>query len=107
MVVPDLVVCNNYRCNCVPDDFTLLPVLENYKMKKITWAVCLLWLIASADAVAQCAMCKRTAETNNESKNKPAASKSLNSGILYLLSVPYLIGAVGAIAWYRNRKKED
>jgi hypothetical protein len=76
-------------------------------MKKIALAFCLFWLVVSGDVSAQCAMCKRTAETNNEAKNKPAASKSLNSGILYLLSVPYLIGAVGAIAWFRNRKKED
>jgi len=53
-------------------------------------------------------MCKRVAETSYQNENNPAVhrGKSLNKGILYLLSVPYLIGAVGASAWYKNRKKD-
>lgn len=73
-------------------------------MKKTVLLASFLFLFAGADTFAQCAMCKRTAETNIESQHKQSAGRSLNSGILYLLSVPYLIGAVGAIAWYRNRK---
>jgi hypothetical protein len=61
-------------------------------------------------STAQCAMCKRVAETNfkDGNKNNPAIKrgKSLNNGILYLLSVPYLLGAVGVVVWYKNRKKE-
>jgi len=52
-------------------------------------------------------MCKRTAETNIESKHNQSAGRSLNNGILYMMSVPYIIGAVGAIAWYKNRKKNN
>jgi hypothetical protein len=76
-------------------------------MKKIIAATIFLVTINCASTFAQCAMCKRTAETDMESKNKPSAGKSLNSGILYLLSVPYLIGAVGAIVWFKNRRKGD
>ena len=73
-------------------------------MKKIFLFASICFLLASADTQAQCAMCKRTAETNIESQHKQSAGRSLNRGILYMLSIPYLIGAVGAIAWYRNRK---
>jgi hypothetical protein len=76
-------------------------------MKKNFLLAAALFLIAVSDISAQCAMCKRTAETDMESKHNQSAGKSLNRGILYMLSVPYLIGAVGAIAWYRNRRKEN
>jgi len=68
------------------------------------------FIFNSSISVAQCAMCKRVAETNFKQgdKNNPAIKrgKSLNNGILYLLSVPYLLGAVGAVVWYKNRKKD-
>jgi hypothetical protein len=73
-------------------------------MKKYFWVFALFFLVAIGGANAQCAMCKRTAETNIESQHKQSAGRSLNHGILYMISIPYLIGAVGAIAWYRNRK---
>jgi hypothetical protein len=73
-------------------------------MKKIFLLLSVIIFFALADVNAQCAMCKRTAETNIASQHKQSAGRSLNHGILYMLSIPYLIGAVGAIAWYRNRK---
>ncbi len=76
-------------------------------MKKIFFTVFFLMVVSASGSWAQCAMCKRTAETDFQSKQKQSAGKSLNSGILYLLSIPYLIGAVGAIAWYKNRRKES
>jgi hypothetical protein len=56
------------------------------------------------DSNAQCAMCRRIAQTDKQNKTADKG-RSLNNGILYLLSIPYLIGAAGAIAWYKNRKK--
>ncbi len=56
------------------------------------------------DSNAQCAMCKRVAETDKQTRASDKG-RSLNNGILYLLSIPYLLGAAGAIAWYKNRKK--
>ena len=53
---------------------------------------------------AQCAMCKRVAQSDKDNKSHDKG-RSLNNGILYLLSIPYLIGAAGAIAWYKNRKR--
>jgi len=76
-------------------------------MRRFIAFVIFLVTVNCAGLMAQCAMCKRTAETDFDSKHKTSAGKSLNSGILYLLSVPYLIGAVGAIVWYKNRRKGD
>jgi len=61
-------------------------------------------LFFQTDSSAQCAMCRRIAETSKSDKTVDRG-RSLNNGILYLLSIPYLIGAAGAIAWYKNRKK--
>jgi hypothetical protein len=44
----------------------------------------------SSELQAQCAMCKQAAETSL--KNDPTSlARSLNSGILYLMAVPYLM----------------
>ena len=74
-------------------------------MKKLIYISMLLsFLFAGTAATAQCSMCRRATETNaHDGGNK--VGKKLNSGILYLLAVPYLIGAVGAFAWYKNRNK--
>lgn len=65
-------------------------------------ACCLLPII---QVVAQCPMCRMTAESNMQ--NGGTMGAGLNAGILYMLVAPYLI--VGGIAfwWWRNRKKED
>jgi len=63
-----------------------------------------LLMLFAPDSNAQCAMCKRIAETDKQTKTADRG-RSLNNGILYLLSIPYLLGAAGAIAWYKNRKK--
>lgn len=47
-------------------------------------------MLFSFDADAQCAMCKQAAETSLKS-NPTSMARSLNSGILYLMAVPYLL----------------
>ncbi len=52
---------------------------------------------------AQCPMCRMSAESNLQ--NGGTEGKGLNTGILYLLALPYaLIGGLGYV-WYRNKKK--
>jgi hypothetical protein len=78
-------------------------------MKKVAFLILFSLLLCNAETlIAQCAMCRRTAETsyNNENNVTVKRGKSLNKGILYLLSVPYIIGAVGAFMWYKNRKRD-
>jgi hypothetical protein len=61
-------------------------------------------LMVPADLDAQCAMCKGAAEANlRQGGGDP---KGLNNGILYMLSIPYLL--VGGIGywWWRNRRQE-
>jgi hypothetical protein len=49
-----------------------------------------LLLLCPADAEAQCAMCKQAAESSMKS-NPNSMARSLNTGILYLMAVPYLM----------------
>lgn len=68
------------------------------------FALMLLAFLLPFEAMAQCAMCKGAAEANlRQGGGDPAG---LNNGILYMLSVPYLL--VGAIGywWWRNRQPE-
>jgi hypothetical protein len=47
-------------------------------------------ILSPIDLEAQCAMCKQAAATSL--KNDPRSmARSLNSGILYLMAVPYLM----------------
>lgn len=54
------------------------------------------------DLLAQCPMCKMSAESNL--KNGGTDGKGLNAGILFMLSLPYvIIGSIG-YTWWRNRR---
>lgn len=56
------------------------------------------------DTYAQCPMCKIGAEANM--KGGGSAALGLNAGILYMLSMPYLLVATLGIIWYKNRRQE-
>jgi len=57
------------------------------------------------DLAAQCPMCRMAAETNLQ--NGGTEGRGLNTGILYMLSLPYLlIGTIGFI-WWRNKRKVE
>ena len=61
-------------------------------------------IINSQPSTAQCAMCKSSIESNQtlEVTNR---AQGLNTGILYLMIIPYiLIGGLGYL-WYSNSKK--
>jgi hypothetical protein len=53
---------------------------------------------------AQCAMC-RTQLENNVSNGEPGIAAGINTGILYLLSMPYLIILSLIYFWYKSSKK--
>lgn len=76
-------------------------------MKRLLLVV--FFLVAwSAKAAAQCAMCRSTLE-NNFSNGDPGIAAGINTGILYLLLMPYLAAVVIGIMWYkstRNGKKK-
>lgn len=60
----------------------------------------LLFLVLSADANAQCAMCRAAIE----SEGNTATAEAVNDGIVYLMVIPYVL--VGGIAYaiYRMRR---
>ena len=50
---------------------------------------------------AQCAMCKASVESNGGAE----LATGLNSGIIFLMFIPYLLIGGVAFAFYRHRKK--
>lgn len=65
---------------------------------------CILVILSAPTASAQCPMCRMSAESNLE--NGGTEGKGLNTGILYMLAMPYLlVGGIGYI-WWRNRRRE-
>jgi len=66
-------------------------------------AIIVFFLITNDDLQAQCPMCRLSAEQNL--KDGGTAGKGLNKGILYMLSLPYLlVGTLGFI-WWRNKRR--
>ena len=51
---------------------------------------------------AQCAMCRATIEANAANSSKYGVG--LNTGILYLMTVPYVAASILGYLWYRNAK---
>lgn len=76
-------------------------------MKKIAFVFLFIVLCAvsvSNTAHAQCAMCTVSAEQSV--KNGNTQGKGLNSGILYLLVIPYLLISGMGILWYVKYRKK-
>jgi hypothetical protein len=72
------------------------------KIRIITALLFLLLGFALTDAAAQCAMCKATIESNAANQQKYGIG--LNTGILYLMCIPYIAGGILFYLWYRNAK---
>lgn len=53
---------------------------------------------------AQCAMCRATAESSLTAGDNTIAA-GLNTGILYLMVIPYIALTTIGILWYRNSKR--
>lgn len=85
--------------------FTLETLLS---MKRILFVFLLLivfLLFAHPDMLAQCPMCKLSAESNL--RDGGTQGKGLNTGILYMFAMPYLIVGTLGYLWYKNRKNYD
>ena len=55
------------------------------------------------DLLAQCPMCRMAAESNLD--NGGTEGRGLNTGILYLFAMPYLIAGILGLLWWKNRIK--
>lgn len=73
------------------------------KLKKII-SSCLLFvllIISNASTYAQCAMCKTSVES--DLNNGGSIGKELNTGILYLMTLPYIILMLGAYFFFKKQ----
>lgn len=60
-----------------------------------------IFLLANkATVFAQCAMCKTTASSDLE--NGGSIANGLNTGILYLMAIPYLILMIGGYFFFKK-----
>lgn len=78
-------------------------------MKRIIAPAFLLFaflLLTHVEVSAQCAMCKAVLESNMQS-GEEAVGKGINSGIMYIMFVPYiLLGTIGYFM-YKHFKKTN
>ena len=81
--------------NSLFDDFAILYLL----MKKLLFVIIVL-ILSTTDIHSQCSMLSAIMESDQEYE----AAKGLNRGIVYLMSIPYIL--VGLIIWkiYRTNK---
>ncbi len=62
------------------------------------------FLVAGLQNVsAQCAMCRSTLE-NNFSNGNPGIAAGINTGILYLLALPYMAAMIIGYLWYKSTR---
>jgi hypothetical protein len=77
--------------------------MNSFRIFFSTFVFVLASIVIPVKVEAQCAMCKRTVESTIEGEGK-VVGKGLNNGILYLMTVPYLVlGGIGFMV-YRNWK---
>jgi hypothetical protein len=67
----------------------------------LTMLLCIV-VLSSTDLFAQCAMCGASVQSSDRGAEMAAG---LNSGILYLLAIPYLIFMTFAVVIYRKIKQ--
>jgi len=77
-------------------------------MKKKVFLILVLLSFAIASPVfvsAQCAMCTINAEQGVKNGNTQAAG--LNTGVVYLLVIPYILATAVGIIWYKKYRKKN
>lgn len=74
------------------------------KLLKIFFLTFVLLVSLAGKTMAQCAMCATQLE-NNVSNGTPGIAAGINTGILYLLSMPYLSVLVIGYFWYKSSKR--
>jgi hypothetical protein len=64
----------------------------------------MVFVAAAAQLEAQCPMCKNAVETGM--KNGSTVAQGLNTGILYLMALPFVsVATFGFFFWKRTHKK--
>jgi hypothetical protein len=78
------------------------------KMRRfiLSISVLVLLMISPVASFAQCAMCRTQVESNINGQGK-VVGRGLNDGILYLMTMPYLILAGFGYMAYKNWKNSE
>lgn len=63
-----------------------------------------LFLLSSVDTFAQCAMCRGSVESSM-GNGRNNVGVGLNTGIMFLFVMPYLLVGIIGYLWYRNSKR--
>lgn len=63
-------------------------------------------VLIGSDGWAQCAMCRGTVESSM-GNGRNNVGVGLNTGIMFLFVMPYLLVAVIGYLWYRNSRKQQ
>ncbi|TLU98111.1 hypothetical protein [Dyadobacter luticola] len=63
-------------------------------------------VLSGADSWAQCAMCRGTVESSM-GNGRNNVGVGLNTGIMFLFVMPYLLVGVIGYLWYRNSKRDQ
>lgn len=63
------------------------------------------FFFAKFSSFGQCAMCRASVE-NNVSNGDTSIGAGLNTGILYLFVMPYLLAAIIGFFWWKSAKKK-
>jgi hypothetical protein len=71
------------------------------KKNCIYYALLLFLFVVNTSSYAQCAMCKTSAESDLQAGGSIA--KGLNTGILYLMAIPYIILCLGAYFFFKKQ----
>lgn len=74
--------------------------MKNIILKSLflSWTII---VVSAGNILAQCAMCRASVETNVSEDGIGFAAK-LNTGILYLFAMPYLLAIVIGYMWYKK-----
>ena len=71
---------------------------------KIIVGFVMLFVLSGVDTWAQCAMCRGSVESSM-GNGRNNVGVGLNTGIMFLFVMPYLLVGVIGYLWYRNSKK--
>jgi prolipoprotein diacylglyceryltransferase len=74
------------------------------KKLNIVFLSFLLLIFSTLSAYSQCSVCRAGAESSVEQGY--TVGKGLNKGIIYLMSVPYVLAGAALYIYYKNKKNK-
>jgi hypothetical protein len=77
--------------------------MYNFKKNLFILLFCLFSSFSFNTISAQCPMCRMSAEA--DLKNGGSNAKGLNTGIVYMLVIPYILLGTFGYLWYKERKR--